>query len=152
MCWNQLLSTFDSAWHHRLSKILNVDLNDSQWTQVTLPVHMGGLEVRSAFMLAPSAFLAFSAAMLSLQEAILPEPLCHTDDRAVSYALSVLKTQTSNAEPSNTMKHYQRAWDNLVRISTFMDLLSTCSIPLPPFYHQSHTTRYYFQSQTKPHP
>ena len=70
---------------------------------------MGGLGVRSACKLAPSAFLASAAATLSLQEAILPESLRHTDDLAVSYALSVWKTQTPNAEPSDATKHVQRA-------------------------------------------
>ena len=113
-----------------LSKILNVDLNDSQWTQATLPVHMDGLGVRSACMLAPSAFLTSAAAMLSLQQAILPEPLRRIDDFAVSYTLSMRKTQTSKAEPSDATKHIQRAWDNLVVTSTFTDLLSACTIPV----------------------
>ena len=45
-----------------LSKILNIDLYDFQWTQASLPVQMGGLGVRSASMLASSAFLALVAA------------------------------------------------------------------------------------------
>ena len=91
---------------------------------------MGGLGVRSACKLAPSAFLASAAATLSLQEAILPEPLRHTDDLAVSFALSVWKTQTPNAEPSDATRHVQRAWDNTVVITTFTDLLSACTTPV----------------------
>ena len=64
---NPLLSAFDDVLRRGLSKILNVDLDDSQWTQTSLPVQMGGLGVRSASMLAPSAFLASAAATLSLQ-------------------------------------------------------------------------------------
>ena len=41
-----------------LSAILNVDLNDDQWLQASLPVGNGGLGVRGARMLAPSAFLS----------------------------------------------------------------------------------------------
>ena len=134
--WNDLWNachTFQYTTHYvssRMSKILNVDLNDSQWTQATLPVHMGGLGVRSACMLAPSAFLASAAAICSLQEAILLQPLCRTDDHAVSYTFSIWKTQTSNAEPRDDMKHIQRAWNNLVMTSTFTNLLSTCTIPV----------------------
>ena len=84
-----LLSTFDNVLRSGLSKIINVDLNDSQWTQATLSVHIRGLGVRSACKLAPIAYLASAAATFSLQEAILPKPLRHTDDIAVSYALSV---------------------------------------------------------------
>ena len=63
---NPLLSAFDDVLRRGLSKILNVDLNDSQWTQASLPVQMGELGVRSASMLAPSAFLASGVATLSL--------------------------------------------------------------------------------------
>ena len=89
---------------------------------------MGGFGVRSACKLAPSALLASAAATFSLQEAILPEPLRHTDDLAVSYALSICRTQTPKAEPSDATRHVQRAWDNAVVITTFTDLLSACTI------------------------
>ena len=53
-----LQSTFDKVLRCGWSKILNVNLNDTQWTLATLPVYMGGLGVRSACMLAPSASAA----------------------------------------------------------------------------------------------
>ena len=67
-----------------LEAILNVKLSDTQWKQARLPVHMGVLGVRSAFMLGPSAFLASAAATLSLQEAILSASVAGADDTAVS--------------------------------------------------------------------
>ena len=111
---NSFLSTFDKVLHCGLSKILNVNLNDTQWTQATLPVYMGDLGVRSAFMLASSAFLASAAATLSLQEAILPDQVHSTADLAVSMSLSVWKTLTPDGQPSNTTKHIQKAWDTPV--------------------------------------
>ena len=72
---NSLLSKFDNILRRGLSKILNIDVTDSQWTQASLPVQMGELGVRSACTLAPSAFLASAAVTLSLQNAILPEEL-----------------------------------------------------------------------------
>ena len=86
---NPLLSVFDDVLHRGLSKILNVDLSDSQWTQASLPGQMGGLGVRIACMLAPSAFLASAAATLSLQNAILPETLRDTKDMMVSFVLAI---------------------------------------------------------------
>ena len=65
---NPLLSAFDGVLRNELSKILKVELNDSQWKQASLPVQMGRLGVRSACMLAPSAFLASAAATLSIQK------------------------------------------------------------------------------------
>ena len=71
---------------NELETILNVELPDTQWKQATLPVHTGGGDfgVRSACMLAPSAFLASAAATLSLQEAILSISVAGGDDTAVS--------------------------------------------------------------------
>ena len=75
-----------------LSKILNVDLTDFQWTQASLPVQMGGLGVRSVCTLAPSAFLASAAATLSLQNAILPKVLREIEDPVYAFALSTWKS------------------------------------------------------------
>ena len=53
---NMLLLTFDDALRFGLSTILNINLNDDQWIQASLPVRNGGLGIRSAQMLAPSPF------------------------------------------------------------------------------------------------
>ena len=119
---NSLLSTFDSVIHNGLSKILNVELNDSQWKQASLLVQMGGLGMRSACMLAPSAFLASAAATLSLQNAILPESLHDTEDPTVSFALASWKILTHKGEPIGGIRHIQRAWDTLVARSAYEDL------------------------------
>ena len=58
---NTLLATFDNVLRSGLSSILNVDLSDIQWLQASLAVRHGGLGIRSAQMLAPSAFLASAA-------------------------------------------------------------------------------------------
>jgi len=55
---NPLLTTFDNTLRLGLSSILNVDLSDIQWLQACLLVRHGGLTIRSAAMLASSAFLA----------------------------------------------------------------------------------------------
>jgi len=56
---NQLLDEFDNKLQTGLSKVLNVDLNDDQRLQASLPVRNGGLGIRSAQMLAPSGFSLF---------------------------------------------------------------------------------------------
>ena len=45
---NPLLQVFDMKLTDGLQTILNVELSDLQWKQASLPVHMGGLGVRSA--------------------------------------------------------------------------------------------------------
>ena len=126
---NPLLSAFDNVLRRGLSKILNIDLNDSQWTQASLPVQMGGLGVRSACMLAPSAFLASAATTLSLQNAILPETLRDTEDTMVAFTLEIWKTLTPNAEPIDGIRHIQRAWDTPVAQSAYTHLQTRCDTP-----------------------
>jgi len=68
---NTLLAQFDNTLRAALSAILNVDLNDDQWAQASLPVRNGGLRIRSAQMMAPSVFWASAASTLELQQSIL---------------------------------------------------------------------------------
>ena len=51
-----LLVKFEDTVSVGLSSILNMDFDDTQWLQATLPVKNGGIGFRSAMMLAPSAF------------------------------------------------------------------------------------------------
>jgi len=39
---NQLLDEFDNKLQTGLSEVLNVDLNDDQWLQASVPVRNGG--------------------------------------------------------------------------------------------------------------
>ena len=41
-----------------MSRIINVSLDDRAWQQASLPIRLGGLGIRQAAVLAPSAFLA----------------------------------------------------------------------------------------------
>jgi len=61
---NPLLRQFDDTLLTGLITILNVDINNDQWLQASLPVGDGDLGIRSAEMLAPSAYLASAASTL----------------------------------------------------------------------------------------
>ena len=63
---NPLLHEIDRILRAGFESILNIQLSDEQWKQASLPVHMGGLGVRSTCILAPSTFLESAAAMLPL--------------------------------------------------------------------------------------
>ena len=86
---NPRLSIFDDTLRQGLSTILNVSLSDDQWLQASLPVQKGGLGIRSAGMLASSAYLASAAATLRLQNAILANSCCPNPDPAVGEALII---------------------------------------------------------------
>ena len=66
-----LLVRFDTPMRSELSAVINCDLTELAWTQASLPIRDGGLGLRSVVLLAPSAFLASTAATLTLQSAIL---------------------------------------------------------------------------------
>ena len=66
---------FDDTLRRGLSLVLNVELSDKQRSQANLPVQMGSLGVRSAYMLASSASLASAATTLPLQNAIISESI-----------------------------------------------------------------------------
>ena len=53
----QTYKKFDKAVRHTLEGIIGSPLTDSQWTQASLPVSMGGLGLRCAEVHAPGAYL-----------------------------------------------------------------------------------------------
>ena len=71
-----LLSEYDSLLQSISSDILNIHFldGDSSWIQATLPGSAGGLGIRRAVQLAPSAFLASAAACSDLVYQIVPCP------------------------------------------------------------------------------
>ena len=71
------LVTYDNVLRATTSSVTNTHLGeqDSSWIQATLPVKYGGLGIRSAVQLAPSAFLASAAASSNLVHQILPDRL-----------------------------------------------------------------------------
>jgi len=82
------LLQYDQDLKSALSLLINVDLGDSRWDQASLPVWAGGLGIRSAVMLAPSAFLASAAGTAALVSQILPDSFTVLPDPLVSLALN----------------------------------------------------------------
>ena len=85
---NDLLARFDSSVEVALETVLNVRLSDAQWVQASLPVHEGGLKVRSVVSLAASAFLASAASTRDLKKKIIPD-IAWKSDTDYDHCLSV---------------------------------------------------------------
>ena len=68
---NPEILKFDKLQRKCITDVINININDIQWTQATLPVKDGGLGIRSVTVLAPSAFLASAASTLRIQNDIL---------------------------------------------------------------------------------
>ena len=58
------LQKYDEILRSIVSDITNINLDEATWTQASLPVKSGGLGIRSAAQLEPSAFLTSAAAQL----------------------------------------------------------------------------------------
>ena len=118
------LSVFDEALCQILSRILNVDLDqDTAWLQATLPVYAGGLGVRRAVQLAPSAFLASAAGCSSLIQHILQPCSLTIHDPCIKLVISLWSQGHDGSPPSHPISAQQRAWDAPRIEATFNHLL-----------------------------
>jgi len=104
-----LLDDFDQSLRLGLSRLANVQVDDLNWVQASLPVKDGGLGIRSVGLLAPSAFLASAAATQDLQAQLLPVD-CPCDPNLDS-ALDVWSGRYGSSEPQGTDRSKQRCWD-----------------------------------------
>ena len=94
------LKSFDDILCSTLSNIVNMNLNsESAWLQASLPVKAGGIRIRRAIQLAPSAFLASAAGCSSIVRQILPIPFIECADTCTKAALVVWGEDHSHPPP-----------------------------------------------------
>ena len=117
------LEDFNVLLRSITSEVLNINLDDETvWLQASFPVSSGGLGVRSAVQLAPSAFLASAAGCLALTKEILPPRLQSTALLGVEEGLILWKSRTPVAPPSSPSNTHQKAWD-VPRVRAVFELL-----------------------------
>ena len=121
---DELRATVCSSFNFQLAE------SDPSWTQSTLPVRHGGLGIRSAVQLAPSAFLASAAASSGLAHLILPANLpANMQPPQLSYvdeALAAWSQGCQEQPPTDAAAHHQKTWDT-IRVSSIADTLFTDS-------------------------
>ena len=126
------LKIYDDELRATVCSSFNIQLAESNpsWTQSTLPVRRGGLGIRSAVQLAPSAFLASAAASSGLAHLILPANLpANMQPPQLSYvdeALAAWSQGCQEQPPTDAAAHHQKTWDT-IRVSSFADTLFTDS-------------------------
>jgi len=118
------LQQFDDILRDGLSAILNISLTDDQWIQALRPVRSGGLGIRSATMLAPSAFLASAAGTSVLQNNIISTSGVVTADPAFQSSLDAWKIISNGEVLDGPEAFKQRSWD-AVCISAALSRLSS---------------------------
>ena len=119
------LATYDEVQRSILESITNVSLDDNAWTQASLPVRNGGLGIRSASVLAPSAYLASVTASHHLILQILPLRLQMFHIPFESEALSCWSIGNAFPPPVGTDAHLQKVWDSCRVESLASDLLES---------------------------
>jgi hypothetical protein len=110
---SQELVLYDNLLRSTLAECMNVDLSQAAWEQASLPVKLGGLGIRSAVMLAPSAFLASAAGAENLIQALLPIRFQSVIEPAVSTAVDIWRTRIAptTSLPDNSQRGVQKMWD-----------------------------------------
>ena len=116
------LQDFHTHLRSLLGTILNIDLSDSAWTQASLPVRTGGLGVRSATLLAPSAFLASAAGSAHLVHQIIPSRLHNSPYPEVEDALKSWHQGHNDPPPVASDAFCQKNWDT-PRVTAVADAL-----------------------------
>ena len=106
------IEAYDNLLRSILSDITNVCLDDDNtWLQASLPASAGGIGIRRAAQLAPSAFLASAAGCSALASEILPSHLRDVPDPSLETALTVWHQGHDEPAPTGTPSHRQKAWD-----------------------------------------
>ena len=104
--WNNLMLSI-------FSTVTNIEFHpgDPAWLQATLPVGSGGLGIRSACHLAPSAFLASADGASSLMLELLPADLSTVPYTERISALSAWRHDLPPETPVPAAPSNQKAWD-----------------------------------------
>ena len=102
---------YDNTLKSSLASLLNVGMTDIAWNQASLPVRWGGIGVRSAHRLAPSAFLASAAGAAELLSHILSSWVLAAQDPAVEEAKVMWENMGGIQEPVGAQCTVQRKWD-----------------------------------------
>lgn len=107
------LSLIDEVLRRAISRITNTRISDVQWAQVVLPVKSGGLGIRSASHLAPSAYLAAFSASSQLQAQILSLPSVAQSRFEASALAAWLELSSAQCQP-DPLPPKQKEWDKAV--------------------------------------
>ena len=125
------LESFDDVLRNMLRNILNVDLAlESTRLQASLPVRMGGIGIRRAVQLAPSAYLASAAGCSELIRQVLPSHLLDATNPNIEAALSVWSQDhdTHPLSPPSSSRRISRFTNVLKHATLTIRIYARCNI------------------------
>lgn len=111
--FQDIISEMDVNLKTCVESILNLNFEDIQWTQSTLPISKGGLGLRCVKDLCLSAFLASTHGVSNIVKSILSLDsddleICHVED-----ALTAWKLLNHNVVPESQHLSIQNKWDEI---------------------------------------
>ena len=119
------LEEYDSILRSITSSVTNTPLaqDEAAWIQASLPVKMGGLGVRRASQVAPSAYLSSSASTADLVSAILPTSHQSLPVPSSNAALTLWSHGHSVPIPLGLDAFKEKKWDSIITTNTASSLL-----------------------------
>ena len=119
------LDEYDSTLRSIRSRITNCPLvqNEKSWLQAALPVKFGGLGVRRAAQVAPSAYLSSTAATTDLVTAILPASHHSIPIPSADIALAKWSQDHNTSSPQGQGACREKNWDGISSLTTASSLL-----------------------------
>ena len=119
------LELYDSTLRSIVSSVTNTPLvqDENAWRQASLPVRLGGLGVRCAVQVAPSAYLASTAATAELVSIVLPST--HKSLPVPSSGLALAKWSEGHScdSPTGAEVVREKSWDCIRAEATASTLL-----------------------------
>ena len=108
-----------------------MSLNDSSWSQASLPIQAAGRAQHHEFChLATSAFLASAAGSSSIAQQILPSSVAISSCPFKEEALSLWSQSHDSELPTGANASKQREWDTPIVDSALSPLLSSADEPV----------------------
>ena len=108
------LETYDDCLREILGTVTNnmLERDSKAWMQATLPEKLGGLGIRSAVRVAPSAYLASVHSSSQLVDEMLPSPFTSTPAPYVDEAKSLWSVGNDCQPPEENAAHKEKSWDS----------------------------------------
>ena len=128
-------------WYARDCKIFcNIRLDDTMWSQASLPTSKGGLGVRQAVDLALPSFLGSTHATEQLVLSLLPENEPNQED-LMAEAIVLWREKTGCDLPLDHCRGIQRTWNNALTERVYQNLLEATSDPCSIAHLQATATK-----------
>jgi hypothetical protein len=124
------LARFDEIVRHTLCEVLNIDLNSNQWIQASLPVQKGGIGIRRATMIAPSAYISSWTCTIKLGESILPQISTTQINTDLEQMVTLWTGLSGTDSPSLNLPLKQSSLDKSIADASFTHLLSQATSPI----------------------